>query len=116
MASQFDQLGDIGRVFKILADKTRLRILLVLAKGEMGANAIHENLNLPQSTVAHHLRQLRLIGMVSRRSVTKYSFYSLADLSQHYLGRKSKLTASGSNAAKFGPVELAFPQSNRIAR
>ena len=40
----------------------------------------------------------------------KRGFYSLADLSKHRLGRKSELAKRGSNAAKFGPAELALPK------
>ena len=98
------------RVFHSLGDKTRLSIMALLAEGEMNVTTICEKLRLPQSSTSHHLSLLRIGGLVKTRRNGKEIFYSHADLTKHRLGKKSELTKRGSNAAKFGPVELVLPK------
>ena len=111
MASRLEQLEDLARVFHSLANPTRLSIMMLLAKGEMNEMALFKKLKLPQSSVSGALRLLRLAGLVVGRQDGLYIFYSHADLSKHRLGKKSELAKAGSNAAKFGPVELVLPET-----
>jgi DNA-binding transcriptional ArsR family regulator len=110
MASQLEKYEEQARVFHALSDKTRLSIMALLADGEMDVGAIQKKLKLPQSTTSHHLILLRLGGLVAIRQEGRQRFYSIANLSKHRLGEKSELAKRGSNAAKFGPVELVFPK------
>jgi DNA-binding transcriptional ArsR family regulator len=110
MASRVDKFAEMARVFYALGDKTRLSIMTLLTSGEMGVGAICKKLKLPQSTASCHLKILREGGLVVNRQDGKQRFYSISDLSKHRLGKKSELTKRGSNAAKFGPAELAFPK------
>ena len=84
---------------------------LLLVEGEMNVTSICDKLKLPQSNTSHHLNLLRLGGVVvSRRGRDgRQIIYSLADLSKHRLGKKPESAKAGSNAAKFGPVELMLP-------
>ena len=109
MASRTDKFEELARVFHSLGDKTRLSIMALLTKGEMNVTTLCNKLKLPQSSTSHHLSLLRLGGLVQARRDGKQIFYSQADLSKHRLGRKSELAKQGSNAAKFGPAELALP-------
>jgi ArsR family transcriptional regulator len=111
MASQVDKFEEMARVFHSLGNETRLRIMAVLAKGEMNGTALCKKLRLSETTVSHHLSLLRQGGMVVNRRDGWYIFYSLSDLSKHRLGRKAELAKRGSNAARFGPVELALPKT-----
>ena len=110
MALQMKKFEALARVFHTLGDKTRLSIIALLSAGEMNVTAICKKLRLPQSSVSHHLGLLRASALVVARRNGKQIFYSLADLPKHRLGRKSELAKPGSNAAKFGPAELAFPK------
>jgi len=111
MASRIDKFEDLARVFHSLGDKTRLRIMALLAEGERNVTAICNKLRLPQSSVSYHLELLRVGGMVQTRRDGKQIFYSHADLSKHRLGRKSEFAKAGSNAAGFGPAELVLPRT-----
>jgi DNA-binding transcriptional ArsR family regulator len=51
-------------VFKALGDERRLRILGVLAEGELGLKQIADRVDLAKSTAHHHLRVLRSAGLV----------------------------------------------------
>jgi DNA-binding transcriptional ArsR family regulator len=109
-AGQSNKLGEIARVFYALGGKTRLSIMMLLAEGEMNVTAIQKTLKLPQSTTSNHLNLLRAGGLAVNRRDGPQVFYSLADLTKHRLGKKSELTLPNTNAARFGPIELAFPQ------
>jgi ArsR family transcriptional regulator len=67
------------RMFKALADETRLKILRLLAKREMCVCEVMAALDLTQPTASHHLRILENAGLVKDRKDGKWVFYSLAD-------------------------------------
>ncbi len=72
-----------ARMFKALADETRLRILgLLLSEGELCVCDIMAALQLPQSTTSRHMAYLRTSGWVDDRR---------SGLWVHY-----KVTAAGS--------------------
>ncbi len=73
-----DPLDRLEGVFRALADGTRLRILALLAGGEVCVCEIHESLDLPQPTVSRHLAYLRNAGLVSGRKQGLWVYYSLA--------------------------------------
>ena len=61
------RLDAMEGVLKALADKTRLRILGLLAAGEVCVCHLHKSLKLPQPTVSRHLAYLRRAGLVETR-------------------------------------------------
>jgi ArsR family transcriptional regulator len=71
-------LQTVDRVFKALADPTRVRILGLLANGEICVCHIHESLRLPQSLVSRHLAYLRRAGLVEGRKDGLWVHYRLA--------------------------------------
>jgi len=109
-AGQSNKLEEIAGVFKLLANEDRLRIVALLAKGELNVMAIRNKLKLVQSGASHNLCMLRLGGLLVSRREHRRVLYSLADLSKHRLGRKPKTTLPGTNAARFGPAELVLPK------
>jgi len=111
MATRIEKFADLARVFHSLGDKTRLAIMTLLADGEMNVTTLCKKLKLPQSSTSHHLALLRYGGLVKTRRQGKEIFYSHADLSKHRLGRKPELAKAGTNAAQFGPAELALPKT-----
>src|SRR5690348_3320702 len=64
-------------VFRLLSDRTRLTILMLLADGERNVSSLCEELQLPQPTVSHHLGLLRMSNVISNRRNGKQVFYSL---------------------------------------
>jgi len=111
MASRIDKFENLARVFHALGNETRLRIMTLLAKGEMNVTNLQKTLKLPQSSTSHHLALLRVGGLVMTRRDGKQVLYSHADLSKHRLGRKSESAKPAANAAQFGPAELALPKT-----
>ena len=69
----------LTEVFKGLADRSRLHILLMLVRhGELNVSAIGEELGQSQPAVSHHLHQLKQAGLIDYRREGKFNFYRLA--------------------------------------
>ncbi len=67
-----------ARIFKALADETRLRILALLIEGELCVCEIMAALELPQSTISRHLAYLRNSGWVQDRRQGVWMYYRLS--------------------------------------
>jgi ArsR family transcriptional regulator, zinc-responsive transcriptional repressor len=70
-------LDQLTALFQLLSDKTRVRLLLLLAEGERNVTTLCEELGLPQPTVSHHLGLLRNRNIIGNRRQGKQVFYSL---------------------------------------
>lgn len=73
-------LDQLASLFQLLSDRTRLRILLLLAEGERNVTSLCDSLNLPQPTVSHHLGLLRIRNVIGNRRDGKQVFYSLTGI------------------------------------
>ncbi len=71
-------MGKLERVFKGLADATRLRILNLLLHGELCVCDIQYVLDSPQPNVSRHLNYLRSSGLVLDRRDGPRIYYRLA--------------------------------------
>ena len=81
MTPDVDQatLDDLDQLFKGFADPTRIRILSLLAAGELCVCDIVAILGLPQPTVSRHLAYLRRMGLVEATREWKFAHYRLAE-------------------------------------
>ncbi len=69
-------IGGLIEVFKLLADKSRLKILLALDRdGELHVAALCDLLDQSQPAVSHHLTLLRMAGLVGCRRDGKHNYY-----------------------------------------
>lgn len=87
-------------VLRALSEVVRLQIVLILATdGEQTCGPLAERLGLPQSTLSHHLRQLRESGVTqSQRDGTlrRISVRS-ADLAERFPGLLNAVLAAASH-------------------
>jgi ArsR family transcriptional regulator len=67
------------KVFKAAADETRLRILKLLAGGELCISEIMLALKKPQSSISHNLSILEDAGLVKERKEGKWCRYRISD-------------------------------------
>ena len=65
--------------YKVLGDKTRLRILYALKEQEMCAGDIAVLLDMTKSAVSHQLAVMRNMHQIKSRREGKNVFYSLDD-------------------------------------
>ena len=68
----------LEELLKALADDTRLRILALVAGGEICVCDIHGALGIPQPTASRHLACLRRAGLVAARKDGLWVHYRLA--------------------------------------
>ncbi|NJL97394.1 MAG: transcriptional regulator [Synechococcaceae cyanobacterium SM2_3_2] len=73
-----DYTQRLSRLLQLLGDETRLRIVLCLAQGEANVTELCEWLELPQSTVSHHLGLLRLADLLTTRREGRQVFYAVS--------------------------------------
>src|SRR6266700_7083711 len=62
-------------LLRLLADPTRLRLLLLLEQEELSVAELQEILGMGQSRISSHLAQLKRAGVVEDRRVGKNVYY-----------------------------------------
>ncbi len=70
---------ELARLFKVLGDQTRIRILNALYRSELCVCDLTSILGMNQSAVSHQLRVLRDAKIVRSRKQGKNVLYSLDD-------------------------------------
>lgn len=72
-----DKYNELAMIFKALSDPNRLMILDYLKDGERCACVILEQLQITQSTLSYHMKQLTDSNIVCARKEGKWMHYSL---------------------------------------
>lgn len=65
-------------IFSLLADATRVRLILALEAGERSVGELAEAVGKPQATVSQHLAKLRMSRIVVTRQEGVRVYYRLA--------------------------------------
>jgi len=68
-------MASILKSLRVLADESRLRLLLLLEREELSVAELQEILSMGQSRISTHLSQLKQAGLVADRKVGKNSLY-----------------------------------------
>lgn len=76
-SSDEQSLNSLCQLFRLLSDKTRLQIVMLLAGGERNVTSLCEELKLPQPTVSHHLGLLRMNRVIVNKRQGKQVIYAL---------------------------------------
>lgn len=71
------RLEAMSEEFKVLGDKTRLRILSLLNERELCVCDLTEVLGISQPGVSQQMRRLRQVGFVHERRGGQWTYYSL---------------------------------------
>jgi ArsR family transcriptional regulator len=71
-------MASILNSLRLIADETRLRLLLLLQKEELSVVELQEVLGMGQSRISSHLAQLRRAGLLQDRRAGKNIYYALA--------------------------------------
>src|SRR5580704_13562350 len=71
------QKQSLDRLFRALADPTRLRLLNLIADREICVCYFTEVIGAPQPKISRHLAYLRRTGIVAARREGKWMHYSL---------------------------------------
>ncbi len=82
LSGYIDAMKETAQLFKALSDETRLRIIALLAHGELCVCDLMEIMGLPQSTVSRHLATLRQSELVGDRRQGVWIFYRIIESSE----------------------------------
>lgn len=110
-----DTISNLTSVFKLLADKSRLKIVLALAQqGPTHVSALCQLLGQTQPAVSHHLTLMRIVGLVGYDRNGKHNFYYLASdyLSELFEQFFSEL-GDNSQTLDFEDFALSFERRNK---
>ncbi|GIU82733.1 MAG: ArsR family transcriptional regulator [Acidobacteria bacterium] len=77
--------NDFSALFLALADKTRLRILNLLAHCEISVHTLTEILGESQPKISRHLAFLRKAELVKTRREGKWIYYKMAEIKNEHL-------------------------------
>lgn len=75
----------LANLYKGVSEPIRVRILALLAHGELCVCHLHGELDAPQPTVSRHLSVLRNAGLVRARRDGSWVHYSLTDTAERWL-------------------------------
>ncbi len=73
------QLAEAARIFAVLADESRLRLLQTLLRGPHVVGALVEATGLSQANVSKHLSLLHEAAFVNRHKEGNFVVYSVRD-------------------------------------
>lgn len=68
---------ELTKLFKLLSDESKFKIVRHLMQGEECVCTIAEELGLEQSLVSHHLKKLREVGLITDRKIGSWVHCSL---------------------------------------
>jgi DNA-binding transcriptional ArsR family regulator len=74
-----DLIELIARRFRVLADPTRIKLLDLLRQRQASVQELTEAIGSTQQNVSKHLGVLLQAGILVRRKVGNYAYYSIAD-------------------------------------
>ena len=72
-------LGSLVRLFKLLSDTNRIKVLFAIGKNHKSVSEIMTETSLPQTLVSFHLRPLRESGIVTAQRQGPFVIYSVSD-------------------------------------
>ncbi|QPP05338.1 helix-turn-helix transcriptional regulator [Streptomyces bathyalis] len=72
-----ERLAVAVEVLELLADRTRLALLLTLGEGEADVGTLTEACGASRTSVSQHLARLRLAGLVTTRKEGRRVVYTL---------------------------------------
>ena len=98
-------------MFRAFSDRTRLRILHLLRRGELCVCDLVEVLDVPQPSASRHLSYLRKAGLVVARKAGYWTYYSLAPARNQF--HQKLLDCS---ACCFDDVPQLAKDAKRLAR
>ena len=74
---KIEKLTECMRLFKVLGNKTRLKILCLIGDKRLKGVEILKQLDIVQSGLSNHLKKLVDCGIVNAENVWKYTYYTI---------------------------------------
>src|SRR5438552_262821 len=111
---QESTLAELENLFLALSDKTRLRLLALMADGEVPVGFLADQLGESQPKTSRHLAYLRNAGLVSARRDGKWIYYNIERPADAAVGRILRATIDSIAAVKVGGEFHFFSETDEI--
>ncbi|OPA74217.1 ArsR family transcriptional regulator [Paenibacillus selenitireducens] len=85
------QLDKVVNYHKALADPTRIKMLILLADGELNGQVLAEKLYVTPATITHHATKLREASLINERRDKNTIYFSLND---YFIKNNANATAN----------------------
>ncbi len=108
---QVPDIQPLAKLMKALADETRLRVVALLAHGELCVCHLESGLDIPQPTASRHLAVLRNAGVVEARRDGSWIHYGLATQADPAADRVLRALVE-----EFGRAEMLAADVERLRR
>ena len=76
-SSESKKVTSLSSLLKIVSEESRLKLLCILRKGKHCVCELMEHVNLSQSLISHHLKDLKEAGIVTDEKKGLRVYYSL---------------------------------------
>lgn len=83
---EFHKIPSLSSVLKIIGEESRLKILCILRKGRHCVCEIEDHLDLSQSLISHHLKDLKDNGLINDEKTKQWVYYSLTEKGKKITG------------------------------
>jgi DNA-binding transcriptional ArsR family regulator len=97
----------LAKLFKLLSDPNRVRIISAIGEGEKSVSEIIEETSLSQTLVSFHLRPLRESGILLAERKGPFIYYHLSDPS--LIGLLRSLSSTSFKPDKTQEKEVVCP-------
>ncbi|MFP4106270.1 MAG: ArsR/SmtB family transcription factor [Phycisphaerae bacterium] len=109
LATLEQKAEQLSRIFRLMGDPTRLRLILTLHKGPATVTELCKKLKLPQPNVSRHLGLLRMGELVNADRQGKQVVYSLSEPAPTTV-RAMQALGKKYNPMQVGPLEIKLPE------
>lgn len=76
-------VSNLSGILKLVSEESRLKLLCILRRGEHCVCEMMEHVDLSQSLISHHLKDLRDAGIVTDEKRGLRVYYSLTDKGEY---------------------------------
>lgn len=76
---EFGQVTSLSSLLKLVGEESRLKILCILKQGQHCVCEIEEHVNLSQSLISHHLKDLKKAELLKDEKKGQWVYYSLTN-------------------------------------
>lgn len=83
LSSESKQVTTLSSVLKLVSEESRLKILCILRQKDHCVCELMEHLNMSQSLISHHLRDLKDADVVMDNKQGLRVYYSLTETGKH---------------------------------
>lgn len=73
------EIDQLTTIFKILSDPTRIKLILLLSKGEYCVAELSDQIGTTPSAVSHQISLLRAKRLLHKRKSGKHAYYTLVN-------------------------------------